>query len=138
MSIRYKIALLFASLVTIILVICNISIYLYSTKERENVFRKRLANRASSAANVYAAAKNNRLNVLRRMDTSAIPSLYNRSVSIIDYDNTIQYAFSDEAGDSILLNDTIIKKAKLEDRYYFKYHGKAAVAMHFTGADDNF
>lgn len=138
MSIRYKIALLFAALVTAILSIVSLSVYFFSARERENIFRTRLRNRAVSTASVYASLKGNNLAILQKMDAASVASLYNKSVSIVGYNDAKPYMFSDQAGDSLYLDKKIIEKTKIESEYYFNYSSKKAIAIHHTDTTANF
>jgi len=138
MSIKYKIAFLFALLVTFILVIVSLSVYLFSVKERTDNFRTRLKNRALSTAKIYADIKGMNLSVLQKLDTSAVASLYDKSISIAGYNAQHEYMFSDKPGDSMYLGSKVIERTKIEDDYYFTYKNKKAVAVHYIDSDDNF
>src|SRR5690242_3949099 len=110
MSIKYKIALLFALLVTAIFAIGSFSIYFFSARERQNFFDTRLKNRALSTAEVYATIKGEDFSVLKKMDQAAVASLYNKSISIVGYNYTNIYLYSDNARDSLYLPTDIIDK----------------------------
>jgi two-component system, OmpR family, sensor histidine kinase ArlS len=132
MSIKYKIALLFASLVTIILVVVSISVYFFSVSERNAAFRRRLKNRANTTSSVYLGIKENTPQLLRRMDSAGVASLYNKSVSIIESNDTYWYHYSDRPGDSLILTTEQIQNTKLEKEYYFNYGNRRAVALFFN------
>ncbi|MBC7850355.1 MAG: HAMP domain-containing histidine kinase [Chitinophagaceae bacterium] len=138
MSIKYRIALLFACLVTIILALVSVSVYFFSVKERHDAFRRRLKNRAGTTANVYAGIKDYSTQVLQKMDAAGVASLYNKSVTIIERDNSLRYQYSDRPGDSIFLTPVLIGQAKLEKEYYFNYKNKQAVAVYFPDNADSF
>jgi len=138
MSIKYKIAFLFALLVSVIFAIGSLSIYFFSQQERQHVFNARLKNRALSTAEVYAALKDSDLSVLRKMDQAAVASLFDKSVSIINYNYTGIYFYSDKAGDSLYPSRNIIDKTKIEGEYSFYYRNKKAVAVYHLDAHNNF
>ncbi len=138
MSIKYKIAFLFAVLVTFFLIVVSFSVYFFSKKNRENTFETRLKNRAISTANVYAGISDSNLSVLQKMDTASVASLYNRSIVIIGFGNSFDYQFSDKPGDSLSLEKNIIERAKIENEYYFDYRNKKAVAIHRVNNTKNF
>lgn len=138
MSIRYKIALLFLLIVTILFAIVSLSVYLFSVKERSNTFKTRLKNRALSTARIYVTAGDKNFAVLRRLDAAAVASLYNKSVTVVGFNNAHEYMFSDKPGDSLYITRDIVEKAKKEDEYFFTYNDKAAVAIHYYDNDDNF
>ncbi len=138
MSIKYKIALLFALLVTLILAIISLSIYFTSAAEREDTFKTRLLNRALSTAKVYADLSGQNFSLLRRMDTAAVASLYNKSITIARANGTAAYMFSDIPGDSFLLTREIIEQTKKDKVWYFPYKNKKAVALHYQENNNDF
>lgn len=138
MSIKLKIAFLFAILVTIILAIVSISVYVFSEKERADSFRNILRNRALSTAKVYAGIKDSNVSVLQRLDAAGVASLNNKSISIIDLSGFQYYMFADAAGDSLFLTQKIIDKTTSKSAYFFNYRDKKAVAVYHTGNSKNF
>lgn len=138
MSIKYKIALLFAVLVTLLFTIIGISVYLFSVAERDHSFNNRLKNRALSTARVYAGIKDSNYAVLKKMDAYAVASLLEKSITISGYNNTPDYLFSDKPGDSMYLAPDVIEQTKINDEYYFKYRNKKAIAIHHMDSTANF
>jgi two-component system sensor histidine kinase ArlS len=138
MSIRYKIALLFALLVTIIFAIGSFSVYFFSAKERQDTFNTRLKNRALSTAEVYATIKGGDFSILKKMDQVSVASLYNKSISIIGYDYSGIYMYSDKPGDSLYLSKQVVDKTKIDNEYFFNYKNKKAVAVHHLDDHNNF
>ncbi|MGB4845358.1 MAG: HAMP domain-containing sensor histidine kinase [Ferruginibacter sp.] len=138
MSIKLKIAFLFAILVTIILTIASISVYLFSVKERESSFRNSLRNRALSTARVYAGIRDNNFSVLQRLDAAGVASLNNKSISISDLNGSRHYMFADTDGDSLVLTQRIIDNTRLKKEYFFSYGDKKAVAVYNTDSSKNF
>lgn len=138
MSIKYKIAFLFSTLVTLLFTLAGITIYFFSVTERDNLFKKRLKNRALSTARIYASIHDNDNSVLRRMDAAVvaslynIASLYNKSITITNLDNSQPYMFADKKGDSLYLSNKIIEQAKINSEYFFNQLGKKAVAIHYA------
>ncbi|MEO8416549.1 MAG: hypothetical protein ABI472_22990, partial [Ginsengibacter sp.] len=107
MSIKYKIALLFVALVTLIVAIGSLSVYFFSVKERQDTFRIRLKNRALSTARVYAGSDDGNLSMLRRMDTTAVSSLYEKCISIVRDNNVSDYMYAENPGDSLVLSKDV-------------------------------
>jgi signal transduction histidine kinase len=138
MSIRYKIALLFATLVSFIISLVGIAVYLFSVKERQDTFKTRLKNRALTTAKVYADISDSNFTVLKRMDAAAVSSLYEKSISIAGYNNVHQYMYSDRPGDSIYVADDVIKEAKVKGEYFYSYKNKRAIAIHHADTNSNF
>lgn len=138
MSIKYKIALLFALLGTIIFALGSFSIYFFSAQERQHAFNTRLKNRALSTGAVYAAVKNSDFSVLLKMDQAAVASLYEKSISVIGYNYEGIYMYSDKPGDSLYLSREVIDQTKINNEYKFTYRNKKAVAIHYLDEHNNF
>lgn len=132
MSIKYKIALLFAILVTLFVAIVSVSVYFVSVNERAGSFSKRLKNRAVSTAKVYAGTKDNNISFMRMMNTAAVASLYNKSITIINDDGLPEYFFSDNPHDSLMLTPKEIAHVKKEGEYLFDYHLQKAAAIYYN------
>ncbi len=130
MSIRYKIALLFVALVTLLFGIISISVYYFSAKERSTTFNNRLKNRALTTAQVYKIVADSSFNVLKRIDTSAVGSLYNKTILVIDNNNSVQYSFSDNRFDSLSSLKQIISNTKKDGLYFFTTENRKAVAYY--------
>jgi len=138
MSIKYKIAFLFTVLVIFILIIVSISVFFFSVENRKNNFERRLKNRAISTASVYAGISDDNFSVLQKMDTAAVASLYEKSITILGFGNSFNYRFSDQPGDSLVLEKSVIERARIENEYYFNYKNKKAVAIHQVNNRNNF
>ncbi len=138
MSIKYKIALLFAALVTLLFTLIGLSVYFFSLAEKDHTFKTRLKNRAMSTARVYAGIKDSNYAVLKRMDAYAVASLVHKSITITRYNSIPDYQFSDKPGDSMYLSPEVIEQTKMNDEYYFKYGNKKAVAIHHLDSTSNF
>ncbi|MBS1918150.1 MAG: HAMP domain-containing histidine kinase [Bacteroidetes bacterium] len=138
MSIKYKIALLFSLLVTILFTIVSLSIYYFTAKERKDTFRTRLKNRALSTATVYAEIKDSNFYLLQKMDSAAVASLYNKSVSIVNKNQAHEYMYSDTTGDSLFLTKNIIAEARNNGEYFFPYKNKKAIAIYYNVNSSDF
>jgi signal transduction histidine kinase len=138
MSIKYKIALLFASLVAFLLILVSVSVYFFSVEERHDTFRRRLKSRAGTTVAVYSANKQYAEQFLQRMDAAGVASLYNKSITIIEDDNSHRYLYSDKKGDSLYLSDEVIAQTKASKEYFFSYGSKQAVALYVEDESGNF
>lgn len=101
-------------------------------------FAERLKNRALSTAKVYAVIPENKNAVLGEMDEGAVGSLYNRSIIIINEKNKIEYTFSDQAGESITLDQETINRIKKEGGIYFPVGARMAYATFRDGEEGGF
>lgn len=135
MSIRYKIALLFAILVAFHLIGAGLFVYYYSLEERKATFEERLKNRALVTAKIFSSVTDGDFSVLNKMDAGTVASLYDRSISILNYSGTYDYMYADTPGDSLVLSEQMIAKTKIEGEHMFSYKGRTIFAIH--RADDN-
>ena len=138
MSIRYKIVLLFVTLVTIIVSIGSVAIYFFSLKEREDTFRTRLKNRALSTARVYAGITDTNFSVLRRIDIAAVASLYDKNIAISEDNSFPVYFFSDNINDTLIISPDVFTKLHVDKEVFFDYRNKKAVAVNFKGKGKEF
>jgi len=129
MSIKYKIALLFSLLVTIILALVSISVFYFSVEERNESFKRRLKKRALYTANIYEDVTDSGFAVLRRMDATAV-TFYNKSVTITGLNDSYVYLYADSANETLYLTKEQIQKAKIDGEFYFTHKGRAAFAVH--------
>jgi methyl-accepting chemotaxis protein len=137
MSIKYKIAFLFAVAVTLILSAVSIAVYYFSVKDNNDSFRTRLRNRALSTAGVIRQSDEKDLSVIRSLDTAAVASLHQKSIAIINDNGNVIYSYSDLAGDSLLLSQTMAGRAKEKREYFFNDGSKKVIAIYSTGAHTN-
>ncbi len=137
MSSKIKIALIFTLLVTITLAVLSLLVFYFTSKERAKTFGERLQNRVLSTARVYAGIEDSNFSILRKMDAGAVASLYNKSVTITGYNDSHDYLYADQPGDTLYLNRAIIEKVKTRDKYFFDYGSKKAFAVHFTENNKN-
>lgn len=137
MSIRYKIAFLFSGLVSFLLFCLCAVIYFISQNERNNLFHTRLKNRAAATANTAAIITDSNYKVLELLDTSAVASLQNKSISVVDYSGKILYNYTDNPGNEIVLSPDIIHQTKIDGEYFFSTELRQAVAVHFVSVNKN-
>lgn len=129
MSIKVRISLLFALIVTIILLLLNTSVYYFTSVDRRNNFKKRLKNRTVSTTDMYMQFKNGNLDMLHRMDSVGGASLYEKSVLIQDLSGNRLYSYDRDNNDSVSFDGQVLEKAKFEKEYYFNAGNKEGVSV---------
>lgn len=137
MSIRYKIAILFAVLASFILTAVALSVYWFSVKERTDFFRLRLKNRAISTAQIAAAVTDSNYTIIKKLDATSLTTFADKSVTVIDYRNKTLYKYADITGHEIPLTSDQIEEVKINDTYFFKSGNRTAVAIHYLTEDNN-
>lgn len=138
MSIKFKIALLFTFLASLLLAVSGLVIYLFSVKARTDFFDTRLKNRAWTAANIASGINDSNYAVLKKLDTASVASLYNKGITILGTHNEPVYSFADSKEDELHISGEIAEQTRIDNEHFFKYGGRRAVAVHFTSANRNF
>jgi len=93
MNIRVKITLLFTLLVMGILSLVSYSVYYFTEQGREAVFKLRLQAAANNRANLFAMLGSDRIDILRRVDSSSTSLISQRGLVIYDSSNRPAYEF---------------------------------------------
>lgn len=137
MSIRYKIAILFAVLASFILTAVALAVYWFSIKERTDFFRLRLKNRAISTAQIASSVIDSNYTIIKKLDAASITTFADKSVTVIDYRNKTLYKHADITGHEISLTSDQIEEVKINDSYYFKRGNRTVAAIHYLTEDDN-
>ncbi|MFN8253217.1 MAG: HAMP domain-containing sensor histidine kinase [Ferruginibacter sp.] len=138
MSIKYKIALLFALLASIILSAAGLSIFFFSQQERQSIFSTRLHNRAISTAKIASEVKDGNYSLISILDTASVSSLYNKSIAVFSPQNHLLYQFAATPGNEIKITQGMINDLVINKDHFFHYNGREAVAMHYVSNGGNF
>ncbi|MBS4065676.1 MAG: HAMP domain-containing protein [Chitinophagaceae bacterium] len=138
MSIRYKIAILFAVLSSLILTAVALAVYFFSVKERTDFFRLRLKNRALSTAQIVATVVDSNYSIIGKLDAASVASFYNKSVTILNYRNQVLYQYADQPGNEISLTSEQIEDIKISNEYYFQSNNRTVVGIQYLNEDHNF
>lgn len=138
MSIRYKIALLFALLSSIILSAAGLSIYFFSQKERESFFRTRLHNRAVSTAKIATEVKDSNYSLISILDTASVSSLYDKSISVFNMQYRPLYQYTAAPGKEIKLPGGLVSRLEANEDHFFQYGSRVAVAVHYAEDTNDF
>lgn len=138
MSIRYKIALLFALLVSIHLVTAGVFVYMISSRERQDALNERLKKRALATARIYQTIQGNDYSILNNMDAEAVASLGNRSISVLNDSGTYEYFYVDAPRDSLRIEPERLQKIRDKGELFFTYKERAAFALYKKDSTGNF
>lgn len=138
MSIRFKIALMFAGLVTLILLIAGVFVYLFSIQELQKTFSERLKNRAWATSKIYATINDKNYFLWNKMDNEIVASLYDKSISILNENNEYDYVYFDSPRDSLLLNNELITRVKMKGELFFTSKNRIAFALHKVDSKGSF
>jgi two-component system, OmpR family, sensor histidine kinase ArlS len=132
MPVRLKITLLFALLVSAILMLLCLSIYYFSYTTRVSTIKGRLKNRAITTARLLGQSSYFDHQLLRRIDTSTALAMKEKSIQVYNYLDERIYWYADEAKDTISINKKVLDDARVENDLYFSIGRKDVIAHHHT------
>ncbi len=132
MKIKYKITVLFALLVTVIMLLLSISVYYFTSLDRSEAFKRRLKGRANNNAQIYSLFGDSSRSVLTRIDSGSVNTLPRKSVLIFDYLGHITYEFNAKGETPPQVPPEVLERSRLEEEVYFKTGDREALAFHHT------
>jgi signal transduction histidine kinase len=138
LKIRNKITLLFALLVTAILLVLNISVYYLTSSERKKIFHKRLKSRASNNAQVFGYFGESSINTLRRIDASTLVLLPQKSVVIYDTLGNPLYQYHAENADTLVPDNLLLIEVRRSGEKFFTTDLREGIALNYVDKDNNF
>ena len=131
MNIRFKITLLFTLLVMGILSLISYSVYYFTERSREEIFKNRLNAGANSRANLFTILGDNKIDVLQRMDSSSTSVIAKRSLIIYENDSKPVYHFNEKAIEGFEITPQMIADIKVNKKKFFKVGDVDIAAIYF-------
>jgi two-component system sensor histidine kinase ArlS len=131
MSVSLRITLLFTLVVGVILTLVCGGIYYFSSEERVENIKTRLANRAITTARLLERSEVFDQQLVRRIDSLTTLSLRRKSVQAYKNDKPIYY-YSEKPDDTLHILPELLQKAVDEGEVYFTEGVRDAVAYHYT------
>jgi two-component system sensor histidine kinase ArlS len=138
LKIRNKITLLFTLLVTSILLILNISVYFFTSVEREEIFHKRLKSRASNNAQIFDYFGDSSVNMLRRIDASALAVLTQKSVAIYDTNGNYLYHYEAENAGRLIPDSSLLAEVRESGEEFFTIGQREGIALYYSDTENSF
>lgn len=135
MPVRLRISLLFTAFVFTILLIVGSVVYYISYRNRLNLVKTRLTNRANNIASFLNQSEvfNNQL--IQKIDTSTAVSVRDKEMQVYDRDNRKVYAYSDRQNDTLVIDTAMLSLVRTEGSYFFTKGKKEAIAIYNEQAD---
>ena len=96
MKLSLKINLIFAIIVTSILLVMSVIIYNVSRQDVKVDFKRRLDNRAARTSYLYEVFRYDTTNLLKSLDANVPPQLYHKSIIIFNQNQQVLYEYHDE------------------------------------------
>lgn len=134
MQIKYRITLVYSIVVFIILLLFSIALYIFSYQDRVSFFKERLYNKTSSTIELLTKS---RLppDIIETINNASPSSLYQKSISIYDYENSKNFFFEDDDAERVNISDQIINKVTTGKPFYFKIGDRDALAVNFKNLE---
>jgi two-component system sensor histidine kinase ArlS len=134
LKIKFKITILFAILVTSLLLLLSFSLYYFTSLQRVYTFGQRLKGRANNNAQIYAMFGKNDSSqaILNKIDSASAFTLPRKSILIYNFRDDPIYTFNAIPGDTITVPREALREARLRREYYFNSDNRDALAFHYT------
>lgn len=132
MKIRTKITLLFALLVTAILVLVSVIVYYFTEADRQDAFLKRLRSRANYNAQIYSLLSDSNYTILDRINRTATILLPKKTINIFNADGKLLYEFLASDGEPLKLSPTFIRDMNTASEKTFNLTDREGVASYFN------
>lgn len=124
MKLTYKINLLFAAIVSAIVLVIAFLIYTISRQTLQNDYRQRLKTRAARTAQLYTFFRSDTTNLLKSLDANAPPALFNKNINIYDEQRNILYEYHDAGTEKIIPVSEKFSEAAEDGEVFYTIKGK--------------
>jgi len=124
MKLAYKINLLFAAIVSAIVLVIAFLIYTISRQTLQNDYRQRLKTRAARTAQLYTFFRSDTTNLLKSLDANAPPALFNKNINIYDEQRNILYEYHDAGTEKIIPVSEKFSEAAEDGEVFYTIKGK--------------
>lgn len=138
MKLVYRINLLFAAIVSAIMLVLAFLIYTISRQTVHQDFRERLKNQAGRTAQLYDHLKKDTTNFLQSLHATAPPALFNRNISIYNHQKEILYEYHDVNTSRITPDSTQFASAIEQGEIFYSVNGKDVCLFHHNLTGNNF
>ncbi|MEP7279119.1 MAG: ATP-binding protein [Bacteroidota bacterium] len=148
MNIRFKITLLFTLLVMGILSLISYSVYYFTERSREEIFKQRLQTGANTRANLFFILGDNKIDVLHKMDSSSTSGIAQRGLVIYNSNNQLVYEYYGKGINSLKITQQMIASVRERKNKFYKmgdldisalYHefNKKGIVVFYIGNDED-
>ncbi len=138
MKIKYRIAILFTLLVTLILFFVCASIYYFSNLNRELDFRRRIKNRALSTISLLVKVEGIDRELLKRIDENMLISLKEKSVIVYDNQNREIYRYRDSGATYERLDESALQSTRENGEYIYSRGHRDVIAVAYKSGNQQY
>jgi two-component system sensor histidine kinase ArlS len=130
MKIKFKIALLFTLLVTLIFLLLGSTVYYLSSLNRKGEFSQRLRNRAITTARLLVELEEINRPLLKKIDSLTTNLLFEERISIYNENNELFYTSRTETNDLLRPTKNLLDQIRRDKEYRFsngEYEGVGTI-----------
>lgn len=135
MPVRWRITLLFTSVVFVILGIVCTGIYYFSYRSRLDRISLRLANRAITTARLLSQSELFDRYMVERIDSLTTIALVRKSVQAYNFLNRKIYSYSEQPQDTIPVETSLLDNTRINGRIYFTDGERDVVSYYYNYGD---
>lgn len=132
MKLSYKINLLFTIIVSGILFAVALLVYEVSKKDVNTDFQHRLNTRAARTAYLYNVFHNDTTNLLKKLDATTPPVLFNKNIAIYDDNRSLLYEYHDDSSYRMYPAPAWFDEARENGEAYFRDGNKDVCMLYDT------
>lgn len=137
MQIKYRITLVYSTIVTVILLLFCIALYVFSYQDMVARFKERLLNKATSTLELVRSPKFGH-ELIKTINQTSPSSLEKKSIYVLDYRNNKNFIYNDSNAAKIIITDNIINNTTKGRPYFFSVGDRDAVAIEYIDAKSNY
>lgn len=138
MKIKFKIALLFTLLVTLIFLMLGIAIYYFASLNRKTEFSQRLRNRALTTTRLLVELEEMNQPLLKKIDSLNMNLLLEERISIYNNKNAIIYISKPQISDPLKPTTDMLEKIRAKKEYLFSVGQYDGIGTMYTEEGSNY
>ena len=138
MKIKFKIALLFTLLVTLIFLLLGTTVYYLSSLNRKSEFSQRLRNRALTTTRLLLELEEINRPLLKKIDSLTMNLLFEERISIYNDKNELFYSNRSEIDDLLKPNNNLLEEIRKDKDYRFSIEEHEGVGTIYNEKTNNY
>ena len=138
MKIKFKIALLFTLLVTLIFLLLGSAVYYFSSLNRKNEFSQRLRNRALTTSRLLNELEEINKPLLKKIDSLTMNLLFEESISIYNDKNELSYGNRSIIAEPLRPTVAMLDKIRTDKEYRFSVGNYEGIGTNYSEGADNY
>lgn len=136
MKLVFRVNLLFAAIVSAIVLVLALLIFTFSRQSTRQDFRERIKTRAARTAQLYSFFKSDTTNFLRSLDAAAPPALFNKNINIYSPGGQILYEYADRGTGPLLPDSQKLAEAPAKGTSFYMA-GNKEVCLYYHNVPGN-